>query len=42
MKEVPPFMTEAEADKVWHKSNDARFGVRSPTTTELKQQIDQL
>ncbi len=35
MKEQPPYMNEEEADRVWHRSNEALFGVRSPTTTEL-------
>jgi hypothetical protein len=42
MSEVPPLMTDTEADKLWHQSNDALFGVHSPTTTELKQKINQL
>jgi hypothetical protein len=42
MKEQPPYMNEEEADRVWHQSNEALFGVRSPATTELQQQIQQL
>ena len=33
---------KTEADDIWHRSNDTRFGLRSPTNLELQQQIDDL
>jgi hypothetical protein len=42
MKQTPPFMTESDADSIWHKSNNTLFGLRSPTKLELQQQIDHL
>ena len=42
MKDTPPYMTDKEADQVWRQSNDALFGLQSPTNVELEQQIDNL
>jgi hypothetical protein len=42
MKAQPPYISDEQADRVWHASNDAVFGRVSPTILEIQQQIDNL
>ena len=42
MKEQPPYLSDAEADRVWRQSNDSLFGDTTPTNLELEQQIQYL